>query len=208
MQIFVLGATGRTGSALVRIALKDGHSVTAFVRSPQKLPMGTSGLKVVQGTPADIPGMARAMAGHDAVFSALAPGISDILLRKRNWTMASYAENIAQAMQQAALKRFLTFTSGALFSDHSLLIRILDATLARHHHADLRAMEKFIAATALDWTIARPGAMSKGESLEYRTQPDAMVADAKAMTNDGLARFLLDAAVRREHVREIVGIAR
>src|SRR3954469_18165569 len=127
MRIFVLGATGKTGSALVRLALKDGHTVTAFVRSPEKLPTGATGLSVVQGTPGDIPAMARAMAGHDAVFSALAPGIGEILSspRKRKWTMASYAGNIAQAMQQAAVKRVLAFSNEGLFPGRSLLVRLL-----------------------------------------------------------------------------------
>jgi putative NADH-flavin reductase len=208
MRIFVLGATGKTGSALLRLALKDGHSVTAFVRSPQKLATGVAGLTVVKGTPADIPAMAGAMAGHDAVFSALAPAIGDLLSRKRDWTMASYAENIAQAMQQGGVRRLLAFSSGALFPGQTLLIRIIDATLARHHHADLRAMEGVITKTALNWTIARPGGMSIGDALEYRAQPDAMVIDPRPMTNDGLARFLLDAAVEGRHVRQIVGVAR
>lgn len=38
MRFFILGATGRTGTQLVDLALHNGHSVTAFVRSPQKLP--------------------------------------------------------------------------------------------------------------------------------------------------------------------------
>ena len=208
MRIFVLGATGKTGSALVRLALKRGYAVTAFVRSPQKLSTAIAGLSVVTGTPADIPGMARAMADHDVVFSAIAPSIPDLLWRKRDWTMLSYAENILQAMQRAGLRRLLTFSSGALFPEQSLFIRIVDATLSRSHHADLRAMDAAITASTLDWTIARPGAMSLGEAPEYRAQTGAMVVDAKPMTFDGLASFLLDEAAEGGHVRQIVGVAR
>lgn len=37
MKLFVLGATGGTGNELVEAALRRGHQVTAFVRSPMKL---------------------------------------------------------------------------------------------------------------------------------------------------------------------------
>jgi uncharacterized protein YbjT (DUF2867 family) len=37
MQLFIIGATGGTGRALVEQASRRGHRVTAFVRSPEKL---------------------------------------------------------------------------------------------------------------------------------------------------------------------------
>ena len=36
-KLVVLGATGGTGLEIVRQAIELGHSVTAFVRSPQRL---------------------------------------------------------------------------------------------------------------------------------------------------------------------------
>ena len=37
MNLVVLGATGGTGLAIVRQAIERGHSVTALVRSPERL---------------------------------------------------------------------------------------------------------------------------------------------------------------------------
>ena len=36
MKILVLGASGRTGSLFTRKALEEGHTVTAYVRNPDK----------------------------------------------------------------------------------------------------------------------------------------------------------------------------
>ncbi|MGE7622922.1 NAD(P)H-binding protein [Viridibacillus sp. NPDC096237] len=36
MNIIIFGATGRTGRELISQALKQGHSVTAFVRKPNE----------------------------------------------------------------------------------------------------------------------------------------------------------------------------
>ena len=37
MKLIVFGATGGTGSQLVEQAIEQGHSVTAFARSPEKI---------------------------------------------------------------------------------------------------------------------------------------------------------------------------
>src|SRR5690242_12584852 len=127
MRCFILGASGKTGTQLVDLAVQNGHSVAAFVRSPQKLPQDRPGLTVIQGSPADVPAPAQAMTGYDAVSSELAPRTSEIISApsKRAWTMADYAANIIQAMKQAAVKRLLAFISAGLFPRQSLFVRIL-----------------------------------------------------------------------------------
>jgi putative NADH-flavin reductase len=170
---------------------------------------GQAGLAVIEGSPGDVDAMARAMAGHDAVFSALAPGPSEAFSspRKRTWTMASYATNIIQAMERTRVKRLLAFSSAGLFPRQPLFVRAL-SFLARHHMADLRAMEGVISRSELDWTVARPHWMGKGEGAEYRAETDALPAAPRRMNFQGLARFLLDAAVQRRHLRQTVGLAR
>jgi putative NADH-flavin reductase len=208
VKLFILGATGKTGSALVESALRDGHSVTAFVRSPEKM-AARERLSVVKGSPADVDAMARAMAGHDAVFSTLAPGVREILSRptKRSWTMAAYAANIVVAMERAGVKRLLAFSSAGLFPGQSLFVRALSFP-ARHHMADLRAMEEVISSSPMEWTVARPNWMSRGEGAEYRAATDALPATPRPMTFHGLGRFLLDAAVDGRHLRQTVGLAK
>lgn len=209
MRCFILGATGKTGTQLLDLALKDGHTVTAFVRSPQKLPRDRTGLTVIRGSPADVPALARAMAGHDAVFSALAPGAREIFSApsKRAWTMAGYAANIVKAMEQAGVKRLLAFSSAGLFPGQSLFVRLLSFP-ARHHMADLREMEEVYQASGLEWTLLRPTWMGAGESESYRVAPGALPEGCKAMHFRGLARFMLNAAAEGSYRRELLGIGR
>src|SRR3954454_7062244 len=209
MRCFILGATGKTGTQLLDLALQNGHSVTAFVRSPQKLPQDRAGLTVIQGSPADVPALAHAMAGHDAVFSALAPQIGETFRApsKRAWTMAGYAANIVQAMQQAGVKRLLAFSSAGLFPGQSLFVRMLSFP-ARHHLADLKAMEEAYQASGLEWTLLRPTWMGAGESEAYRVAVGALPEGCKAMHFRGLAKFMLDAAAEGSHRGELLGIGR
>jgi putative NADH-flavin reductase len=73
MRLFMLGATGGIGRQLVDQALERHHKVTAFVRSPQKLGAARDGLTVIQGDVRNADAMSEALAGHDAVLSALGP---------------------------------------------------------------------------------------------------------------------------------------
>jgi putative NADH-flavin reductase len=73
MKLFVLGATGGIGGAIVDQALERGHSVTAFVRSAQKLVRSDPRLNVIEGDPRNEAQLADAVRGHDAVLSSLGP---------------------------------------------------------------------------------------------------------------------------------------
>jgi putative NADH-flavin reductase len=209
MRYFILGATGKTGTQLLDLALQGGHQVTAFVRSPRKLPGERSGLTVVEGSPADVAAMSRAMGGHVAVISALAPGAGEILgaPSKRTWTMAGYAANIVAAMKAAHVARLVAFSSAGLFPDQSLFVRLLSFP-ARHHMADLRAMEDVYQSSGLDWTILRPTWMGAGASEAYRVALGALPTRSKSMHFRGLAKFMLDTASARTHRGEVLGIGR
>ena len=209
MRCLILGATGKTGTQLLDLALQNSHSVTAFVRSPPKLPHDRTNLTVIQGSPADVPALAQAMSGHDAVFSALAPRIGESFrsLSKRVWTMAGYAANIVQAMKEAGVMRLLAFSSAGLFPGQSLFLRMLSFPV-RHHMADLKAMEAVYQASSLEWTLLRPIWMGPGESEAYRVLAGAMPEGGKAMHFRGLAKFMLDAAAEGSYRRKLLGIGR
>jgi uncharacterized protein YbjT (DUF2867 family) len=56
MNLFILGATGGTGSEVIGQALERGHQVTAFVRSPEKIAHRHDRLRIVTGPS---PGLTR-----------------------------------------------------------------------------------------------------------------------------------------------------
>jgi putative NADH-flavin reductase len=49
MKLVVLGATGSTGLEIVRRAIEHGHSVTTFVRSPERLKPFSDLITIKQG---------------------------------------------------------------------------------------------------------------------------------------------------------------
>src|SRR5947209_20107447 len=100
MRLFILGATGGTGRALIDQALERGHRVTAFVRSPQKLGSRGEGVTVLQGDPRSADELRAALPGHDAVLSALGPPGP-----RRTTIVADAARSTVPAMPPAGVPR-------------------------------------------------------------------------------------------------------
>lgn len=204
MKLFLLGATGRTGRQILDLARAHGHEVTAFVRSPQKL-AATPGVRVVGGDPLDRDALAAAMAGHDAVLSAL--GLPPRQALRPSTLMTEFAATTVAAMTLAGVRRLGIVSAAVLFPEKGLFFAFF-RWLLRHHARDLRAMEEVIRAGDVEWTIARPPRLTGGPDEGFRAAVDALPAGGLAMSFRAVAAFLLDAVERREHVREIVGLAK
>lgn len=74
MKILVLGATGRTGRLFTRKALEQGHTVTAYVRNPDKaraLLGSHPNLTITSGDLNDAERLAAASSGQDVMASLL-----------------------------------------------------------------------------------------------------------------------------------------
>lgn len=100
MKLLIFGATGGTGRQLVEQALAQGHEVTAFVRKPAKMTAKHERLNVVKGNVMDCHSVGAAVAGQDAVFSAL--GV------RFNWWLLIVAIVVSQVLVRTiALPRWL-----------------------------------------------------------------------------------------------------
>jgi putative NADH-flavin reductase len=208
MRLFILGATGGTGRALIDQALERGHRVTAFVRSPEKLGSPREGMSVVQGDPRRVDALQAAMPGHDAVLSALGPpwpGPTTIA--------GDCALTTVTAMREAGVRRLLVVGVAVLFEDQGILTAILRGTLLRNVAKDSAEMERVVTASDLDWTIARPPRLTNGPlTRHYGAEDDHMPRDGRSAATATLSRadvahFLLEELEHPAHVRRIVGLA-
>ena len=76
MKTIIFGATGTIGQRAVQQMLDDGHEVTAFARTPDKLGVAHPKLAHYAGDATDEAVVASAIKGHDAVVVTLGSGMS------------------------------------------------------------------------------------------------------------------------------------
>jgi putative NADH-flavin reductase len=205
MRLFILGATGKTGTQLVDVALARAHDVTAFVRSPAKVTRRHPRLHVQLGDPRRTDELARALPGHDVVLSAL--GVRPPEAFRPHSLVQECAASTVAAMTRAGVSRLVLVSAAVLFPEKGLRFAFF-RWLLTYIRRDLVTAEEIVRATSLDWTIARPPRLIERPEEAYRSRPDALPADGFSMSFRAVAAFMLDAVEQRSHVHEIVGLAR
>ena len=192
MKLLVLGATGGTGQQVVTQALDAGYDVTALARTPGKITIHHSSLRVLQGELPDARALAEAMRSQDAVVSAIGRGKtfkSDHLIERS-------VPAILAAMHNAKVPR-LMFTSalgvGATFQDSPWMAKLFFRTLLREIYADKLIGDDLIRKSGLDWTIVQPGVLTDGPlTRQYRCGERLAMSGMPKISRANVAHFMLD----------------
>jgi putative NADH-flavin reductase len=161
MRLLIFGATGGTGRELVRQALDQGHSVTAFARDPAALD-GRDGVQALAGDVLDAAAVERAVIGHDAVVCALGkPATRPGRVRSEG------TRNIVRAMERSGPARLICQSTIGIGDTRPLLPPLyrylLVPLLLRPTFAEHERQEALVRSSNLDWTIVRAGALTDGE---------------------------------------------
>ena len=185
MKILILGATGPTGQHLVKQALEQHHQVTALVRYPAKLNIAHDNLSVISGDALDKIILLKALAGQDAVISALGRGQS----LKSSDLITKAVNVLIPAMSEMRIKRliFLSgFGAGETLLQASLIQKIIFKTFLKGIYTDKAKAEHVIRSSNLDWTLVYPvklnnkpatGNFKVGEKFTMNGSPEISRAD-------------------------------
>ena len=202
MRVTILGATGRTGKRLLEQAIEEGHEITVLVRSPQKLGEMASSVRVVEGDMMNRADVARAVDGADAVIMAAGPTKSS-----PTEMLEISARNIVDAMRDAGVSRIIWLTGAGVVDERdekalsrSLIRGLMKLVAGRVLSASERAYA-IVAGSGLAYTVVRPPMLADepgGVDLHGSYTPPKPIPVGRG----DLARFLLDAAVEGEFVRE------
>lgn len=153
---------------MVEQALAQGHTVTALARNPAKLDLKNANLTTVQGDVLDRAAVERAVAGQEAVVSALGAPAS-----QKDTVRSEGTRNIVRAMEKAGVRRFVYMTTLGMGDSRAMLPfsykYIIVPLILRHAFADSERQEAQIRQSQLDWTIARPATLTNGQRTgKYR----------------------------------------
>jgi len=194
MKIIVFGATGGTGKEIVRQAIEQDHTVTAFVRNPDAF-TPQENLRIVQGDIFDETQVAEAIDGNRAVLCAL--GARTL---KREAILARALPNILRGMEKYYVERLITLgAAGSYFPSgkyqtgwRNILMAVIKNTFLRHPFADQAAQEKLLLQSAVDYTIVRPPRLiDRSEAGDVRVLPDGLPSGGHQISRSDVADFML-----------------
>ncbi len=206
MNLVVLGATGSTGPEIVRQAIEYGHSVTAFVRSPERLKPFRDRISVKQGNLLDAAELEPVIKGHDAVLSAFGPRVP--IAKGDANLLRQFAVVLTTAMPRAGVRRVVLESVAFLFKDAIippayLLGRLFFPGVV----ADASGMEKVLEKSGLDWTIARPPKLTpKPFTGKYRVREGHLPAFGFSISYADVADFMIKAVQNRSLIGKVVGV--
>jgi putative NADH-flavin reductase len=211
MRLTIFGASGKTGRRLVEQALAAGHTVTAVVRDPTRLPTRHQRLQVVTADVLDPAAIRPAVAGADAVVSVLGPRSS----RNRSSISSAGTASILAAMQAAGTRRLVVVSAAPVASDDhgtTLPQRLLAGPLLRRLlgglYADMATMEDTVRRSGVDWTILRPPWLSDGPRTgSYRKAKDSNLRGGARISRADLAEAILASLQDPDTVKATIAIS-
>ena len=205
MKLFVIGATGHTGTHIVDIALSRSHQVTAFVRSPQKIARRDPRLRIVAGNPLDVDQLANEVVGHDAILSAL--GVRPPQAFRPHSVVEECAASTVAAMTKTGVDRIVLVSAAVLFPGKGIAFAFF-RWLLKHVSRDLETAEDIVRSTTFEWTIVRPPRLTNSADTRFRINRDSLPRNGTVASFRAVAEFTVDAVEQRSHIRELVGLAR
>jgi putative NADH-flavin reductase len=190
VKVLIIGATGATGQVLRREALEQGYEVTALARNPSALAPEDHRPRVLQGNALDASEVEAAVAGQDAVLSALGTRST------RPTTLFSQStHNLISAMNKHGVRRLVCITGiGAGESKGHvgfLYDRIMLPFVVKNIYEDKNRQEEAIKQSDLEWVIVRPARLTdEAAKGEYRVYLGGSYT-AKTISRADVAAFML-----------------
>jgi putative NADH-flavin reductase len=224
--ILVIGATAHSAPEILKQALEQGRKVIAFARSPERIEIKDSKLKVVKGDAYDLDSMAAAMTGKETVISLIGPAVDPT---KEVGFVDLYSVGIATivaAMKRKGNKRLIALSSAGTEQIPSQAPTNGDPVdefvwRERNLYGDMQRMEKIIAVSGLEWIVLRPRGLGNGPKLnnlklkvhehgsdfaQYKSMDARTPAPASHLTHADLADFILKAVDANKYLGTSVGI--
>lgn len=195
MKLLVLGATGPTGRLVVEKALQHADTVTALVRRPEAAGQLPDGVHLVVGDATTADDVATAMAGQDAVISALGRGTS--IRADDLFTRAAAA--VVDASARTGVTRLVWMSSfgvGDTYASANIVQKVMYRTFLRDIYANKKLAEQQIRSrAAVNWTLVYPTALTHGPATDtYRVGERLAMPLAARISRADVADFLHTAA--------------
>lgn len=164
MNVLVIGASRGIGRETVEALLAAGHTVRAFARSATQIPIAEQRLERLDGDALRRGDVDRALAGMDAVVQALGLAMGPEFLTGTDF-FSRATRILVDAMTEAGIRRLVVVTgfgAGDSRGHLGLVYAVPFMLVLKRVYDDKDVQERIVRASALDWTILRPGILQDG----------------------------------------------
>jgi uncharacterized protein YbjT (DUF2867 family) len=207
MKILVLGASQGTGALSVEAALAQGHTVTAFARTPSKLAITHAQLTKVAGNFHDAASVRAAVKDHDAVIIC----VSSTTLKGFEETPDYFSlgtKFCIDAMKEHGVKRLVVLSAHGVGDGYAVAgwfqRTFLIQRLLKYPYRDHEVQEQITRDSGLDFVIARPTRLTNGKAKGKYTRTVELVSVPSSMSRADLADFLVESCVSPAFVGKAV----
>lgn len=168
----MLGASGRVGRWVAKLAATKGHATTAALRPASQFEP-VDGVVVARGDLTDPDFLDGLVAGHDAVISCVGlrrAGLSPFarLLSPPDLT-TRLASSLTRVMEGHNVRRVVVMSAGGVADSFAQLTwpvqQLVQTGNVAVAYRDLAGMEARLGASSLDWVAVRPVTLMNGAPL-------------------------------------------
>ena len=203
MNIIIFGASGGVGKHFTKLALDNGHSVTAYIRTPSKLEINHENLTIIQGDAFDKQAVEAAIDGKDAVVSCLGSTTG----MKKSTQLENMMKNVVDGMVANNVSRIVYTASAGVENEipglmGKMMMKMLGNVLADHKNAI-----EYIKSNNLTYTIVRPmGLTDKAFTGNYKESATSVPSSGKSISRADVADFIYKALTDSSYENTSVGI--
>lgn len=215
MKVAIIGASGKTGTELVREALRRGHQVVAVCRASsadrlQKYSNNAACTVITAPVVSDLPTLTKALVGCDGVVAisisvrqlkatelvmslaqaAAANGVKRLVFSAGEVTVAPEQDE-AFTLRQRIMLRAFSFIS--IFTPFSMTDMIQSSILIRQQ-------------LSWDWTIVRASTLNDASETGYKLCSIHDVTAKHALSRKDYAACMLDTLENPDHCRRTLTV--
>ena len=211
MRVVILGGTGPSGILLIEEALAAKHVIVVYARSPQKLPARLNkhpDITIIKGELEDSKALDTALAGADAVLSALGPSFGN----PSGTPIARGYSAVLDAMRRQGVKRLIALGTPSIKDEQNDKSSMLYSTMvnavyfgAYSAYKDIVAIGEVIRACEdIDWTIVRVPVLKNEKNRDVRAGyiGDDGAGAGYTLARLGFAVFVLQELEKGEWIKQ------
>lgn len=201
MKLALFGATGHIGRHVLRLAIDQGHAVTAFVRDRSQIDVHTATTcHLVVGSLENPTAVRYVIEGNEAVIVTLAAG---------HGVLESFDKSALPVLRHHGPRRIVSMVGASVrmpgdprstsLSLMTLVMHLVPGGLLR----DAQGHARRLAGSGLDWTLVRSANFSAAPATGgIRVTTDAEMPLSASITHGDLAAFMLKTAVSGSFMRQ------